>query len=80
MRRLLHCGRGICDGELFPPTIYQNISNHDHVSVLFGHLPESLLVLVPIGVVETEGLVDRGALVHELDRSPRVGGDVADGQ
>ena len=28
---------------------------------------ESDLVLVLVGVVETEGLVDRGALVHELN-------------
>ena len=42
--------------------------------------PEGLLVLVPVGVVEAEGLVDGGALVHELDRATGVGRDVADGQ
>ena len=42
--------------------------------------PEGLLVLVPVGVVEAEGLVDGGALVHELDRAAGVGRDVADGQ
>ena len=42
--------------------------------------PEGLLVHVPVGVVNTEGLVDSGALVHELDRATGVGGDVADGE
>ena len=42
--------------------------------------PEGLLVLVPVGVVEAEGLVDGRALVHELDRAAGVGRDVADGQ
>ena len=42
--------------------------------------PEALLVLVPVGVVQTEGLVNGGALVHELDGAAGVGGDVADGE
>ena len=41
---------------------------------------ERLLVLVPVRVVEAEGLVDGGALVHELDGAARVGRNVADGQ
>ena len=31
-----------------------------------------------IGVVEIEGFIDGGAFVAELDRSARIGGDVAD--
>ena len=41
---------------------------------------ERLFVLVAVGVIEAEGLVDGRALVHELDRAPGVGGVVADGQ
>ena len=36
------------------------------------------VVLVLVGVVEAEGRVDGGALVHHLQRAPRVGADVAD--
>ena len=39
---------------------------------------ESDLVLVLVGVVQAEGLVDRGALVHELNGTAWVRGDVAD--
>ena len=38
---------------------------------------ERLLVLVAVGVVEAEGLVDGGALVHELNRASWIGADVA---
>ena len=41
---------------------------------------EALLVLVPVGVVQAERLVDGGTLVHELDGAAGVGGDVADGK
>ena len=41
---------------------------------------ERHLVLVLVGVVQAERLVDRGALVHELDGAAGVGGDVADGE
>ena len=40
---------------------------------------ERHLVLVLVGVVQAEWLVDRGALVHELDGTTRIGRDVADG-
>ena len=40
---------------------------------------ERHLVLVLVGVVQAERLVDRGALVHELDGTARIGRDVADG-
>ena len=41
---------------------------------------ERHLVLVLVGVVETEGLVDRGALVHELNGTARVRRNVTNGQ
>ena len=40
---------------------------------------ERHLVLVLVGVVQAERLVDRGALVHELDGTAWIGRDVADG-
>ena len=40
---------------------------------------ERHLVLVLVGVVQAEWLVNRGALVHELDGAARIGRDVADG-
>jgi hypothetical protein len=39
-----------------------------------------LLVLVPVGVVEAEGLVDGRALVHELDGAAGISRNVANGQ
>ena len=41
---------------------------------------ECFLVLIPVGVVEAEGLVDGRALVHELDGAPGIGRNVANGQ
>ena len=35
--------------------------------------------LVVLCIVETEGLINAGALVHELNGAPRVSGDVRDG-
>lgn len=45
-----------------------------------GHTGLPVVVDVLVGVVHAEGLVDGGALVHELDGSARVGRDVADGE
>lgn len=39
-----------------------------------------LRFLISVRVVEAEGGVDGGALVHELNGAARVGGNVADGQ
>lgn len=39
-----------------------------------------VVVDVLVGVVHAEGLVDGGALVHELDGAAGVGRDVADGE
>lgn len=39
-----------------------------------------VVVDVLVGVVHAEGLVDGGALAHELDGAAGVGRDVADGE
>lgn len=42
-------------------------------------LPSLLVTFVGVRVVDAEGLVNGGALGHELDGAPGVRGNVADG-
>lgn len=59
-------------GQLRGHVVYRT---HQHSGSL-----EALGILIPIRIVQTEGSVYRGALIHELNGATRVGGYIANGQ
>ena len=41
---------------------------------------EALHIRVILGIVQTERMIDSSAVLHELDRTARIGRDIADGE